>query len=149
MKDRNGVEIEVGSLVKRYGKVLYADGLKAKLSKKTWRVSKIENDTIYYADEHGNDTILPLPKNEGAFQVISEEEFAAIPRIKPGGVPLKYRVHEDIADKGWQIGDIVQIYGNVSDDTLKSGKLERVPDETPHKHVIVVADPLKVFGNAN
>lgn len=149
MKDKNGVEIKVGDLVKRYGLVQYADGLKGKISKKTWRVSKIEGDQLFYLDENGNDTLLPLPKQEGAFLVVSPAELTPVVGINPGGVPLKYRVHGDNETQNWKDGDIVQIFGNVSKETIDAGTLERVPDTLEHKHVLVVADPLKVFGNSN
>lgn len=149
MKDRDNVEIKVGDFVKREGNVLYADGWKKKLSKKTWKISKIEGEKLYYTDENGNDVELPLPKNEGAFLVVPEAVFEPIQGIKAGGVPSKYRVHGEVEDKDWKDGDIVQIFGNVSKETLDSGRLEKVPDSVEHKHVVVVADPLKVFGNQN
>lgn len=149
MKDINQVEIKVGDFVKRKGKVQYADGLKEKLSKKTWVVSKIENDQIYYLDENGNDIHLNVPSIEGGFLVVPEGVFEAQEGIKAGGVPGNYRVHGDVADKGWKDGDIVKIYGQVSDATLKSGKLEKVPDTEPHKHVLIVADVVKLLGNQN
>lgn len=149
MKDKNNIEIKVGDFVKRYGLVQYADGLKGKISKKTWKVSKIEGDQLFYLDENGNDMILPLPKQEGAFLVVSPDQFEPVPGIKPAGVPLKYRVHGDNKAQGWKDGDIVQIHGTVSKETIDAGTLERVPDTEPHKHVLIVADPLKVFGNQN
>lgn len=149
MNDNNNVEIKVGDLVKRTGKVLYADGWKHKISKKTWKISKIEDGKLYYTDENGNDTELTVPKHEGGFLIVSEADFAPTQGIKPGGVPIKYRVHGDVEEKGWKDGDIVQIFGNVSKETLDSGKLEVVPDTLNHKHVLIVVDPLKVFGKQN
>ena len=149
MKDKNGIEIKGGDLVKRCGYVMYADGLKYKISKKTWKISKIEEGNLYYADENGNDVYLPIPKRDGAFLVVNEDNFKSVTGISPGGVPQKYRVHGDDKKMGWKDGDIVQIHGNVSEQTQKSGKLERVPDSLEHKHVLVVADPLRVFGKAN
>jgi len=148
MKDKNGIEIKVGDLVKRCGFVQYADGLKYKLSKKTWRISKIEGDTLFYADEYGNNSELRRPANEGDFIVVNEES-TPVPFVRPSGVPHKYRVHVDYGKKNWKIGDIVLIYGQVGEETLKSGKLERVPDSEEHKHVLIIVDPLQVLGNAN
>ena len=135
--------------MKRQGKVMYAIGLKLKLSKKTWKISKIENDELYYTDENGNDIHLAVPKVEGGFLVVSEAVFEPVRGIKAGGVPQKYRVHGDVKEQDWKDGDIVQIFGNVSKETTDSGKLERVPDTEPHKHVLVVADSVKLFGNQN
>lgn len=149
MKDRDNVEIKVGDFVKREGLVQYADGWKKKLSKKTWKVSKIEDEKLYYTDENGNYVELPVPKHEGAFLIVPDAVFEPIHGIKAGGVPQNYRVHGDNKSHNWKDGDIVQIYGNVSDDTIKKGTLERVPDDTDHKHVLIVADPIKVFGNTN
>ena len=149
MKDTQGVEIKVGDLVKRSGKVMYADGLKFKISKKTWKVSKIENDELYYTDENGNDVHLAVPKVEGGFLVVSEAVFEPMVGVKAGGVPQKYRVHGDVKDKGWKDGDIVQIFGQVSKETIDSGKLERVPDSVEHKHALIVADVIKLMGNTN
>lgn len=149
MKDTYGVEIKVGDLVKRSGKVMYADGLKFKISKKTWKVSKIENNELYYTDENGNDVKLNIPAVEGGFLVVTEDVFQPVQGVKAGGVPQKYRVHGDVKDKNWKDGDIVQIFGQVSKETIDSGKLEKVPDSVEHKHVLIVADVIKLFGNQN
>ena len=61
----------------------------------------------------------------------------------------KYRVHGDIDAQNWKEGDIVLIHGKVGKETIDSGKLERVPDTLGHKHVLIVVDPVRVFGNTN
>ncbi|RJQ33895.1 hypothetical protein C4568_03780 [Candidatus Parcubacteria bacterium] len=150
MTDKNGVEIRAGHLVKREGLVLYADGLKRKVSKKTWLVSKVEDGKVFYQDENGNDTLLPCPKNEGAFLIVGDES-GVFPEhqiqtvnITLGGVGQKYRVHGDVPEKDWKDGDIVLIHGTVSKDTIDSGKLELVPDSVEHKHVLVVVDAISL-----
>lgn len=148
MKDEKGVEIKVGDLIKRRGEVLYADGWKSKLSNKTWKVSKVE-DIVYYQDENGNDVPLPLPKKNGAYVIVDESWFTPVDGVKAGGISQKYRIHFNDKERDWKEGDIVQITGNVSEATLKSGKLEKVPDTELHKHVLIVADPLKIKGFAN
>lgn len=138
-----------GDFVKRAGLVLYADGLKRKVSKKTWLVSKVEDGTPFFKDENGNEVALKLPKNEGEYIVVGNEvdgispEFIAPEGVEgSGGVTQKYRVHGNFSEKGWEDGDIVQISGKVSKETLESGKLELVPNTEPHKHVLVVVDPV-------
>ena len=140
--------MKAGDLVKRAGLVLYADGWKRKVSKKTWLISKVEDGKVFYKDENGNDTLLPLPKNEGEFIVVGDEN-GVFPEhlenevtVRGGGVSQKYRVHGDLSDKNWKDGDIVQITGKVSQETLDSGKLELVPDSVPHQHVLIVVDPI-------
>lgn len=155
MKDKNGIEIMVGSLIKRCGNVRFADGLKYKISKKTWQVSKIEDGTLYYLDENGNHTKLSLPKNEGAFLVVGDENGVSPEHAKPsfidlgGGVAQKYRVHGNIEEKGWQDEDIVLIHGKVSQEMIDSGVLELVPDSVQHQHVLIVVDALKAFAKNN
>lgn len=163
MKDKNNIEIKVGDLVKRCGFVQYApdfpgdDGRRYKVSKKTWLISKIEDGSLFYKDENGNDMPLALPKDEGAFLVVGNDgkffpEHAPIKKvvnIAAGGVGQKFRVHGDVAAQNWKDGEIVLIHGKVSKETLDSGKLELVPDSVEHQHVLIVADPVKVFGNAN
>lgn len=157
MKDKNDIEIRVGHLIKRCGLVLYADGLKYKVSKKTWRISKVEDDKIFYTDESGQYVNLPLPKNEGAYIVVGDEDglfpehlpAEDVVTIKAGGVQEKYRVHGEVEQYGWQDGDIVAISGQIGKETIDSGKLEKVPNTLEHKHVLIVADPIKVFGNSN
>lgn len=160
---KNKEDIKAGDLVKRAGYVQYAPdfsgdtGRRYKVSKKTWLISKVENGELYYQDENGNDIRLSLPKDEGAFIVVGKEgkfrpEHAPIKKvvkIDGGGVGQKYRVHGDIPTQNWKDGDIVLIHGKVSKETIDAGKLERVPDTVPHAHVLIVADPIKVFGNAN
>lgn len=141
MKDENGVEIKVGDYVKRAGYVQYADGLKYKISKKTWKVSRIDGDNLYYLDENGNDTVLTLPAREGSFIMVDHE--TTIEGVKPTGIPQKYRVHGDVPERGWKDKEIVLIYGAVSD----TKKLEPVPDTEHHTHVLVVVDPLRVINN--
>lgn len=144
-----------GDLIKRAGLVLYADGYKRKVSKKTWLVSKVEDGQPLYKDENGNDVLLPLPKNEGEYIVVGDEngvfpEHQAIEGIeRGGGVTQKYRVHGDIPEKGWEDGDIVAITGKVSQETIKSGKLELVPDTEPHKHVLIVVDAVLLNKEVN
>lgn len=159
MKDKNGAEIGVGALVKRCGYVRYADGLKYKVSKKTWVISTVGKnkhgeDALFYKDENGNEVTLASPKNEGAFLVVGDSNgffpehtlSEKIIKITSGGVGQKYRVHGDVKERDWKDGDIVLVHGDVSKETIASGKLERVPDSIPHKHLIIVADPIKVFG---
>ena len=146
MTDKNGVEIRAGHLVKREGLVLYADGFKRKVSKKTWVVSKVEDGKVFYQDENDTDILLPCPKNEGAFLIVGDEN-GVFPEhqiesvnITLGGVGQKYRVHGDVPEKDWKDGDIVLIHGTVSKDTIDAGTLELVPDTVAHKHVLIVVD---------
>ncbi len=137
-----------GDFVKRAGLVLYADGLKRKVSKKTWLVSKVEGDKVFFRDENGNDVLLALPKNEGEFIVVGDENGLFPEYEKPafidlgGGIEQKYRVHGDIEEKNWKDGDIVLIHGKVSQETIDSGRLELVPNSVPHQHVLIVVDPI-------
>lgn len=155
MKDKDGQEIKVGSMVKRCGFVRYADGPRYKVSKKTWLVSKIE-DGLFYKDENGND--VKLGCKEGIeFLVVGDEKgffkehaaVAKVVKIDGGGVGQKYRVHGDIPAQHWKDGEIVLIHGNVSKETIDSGKLELVPDSVEHKHVLIVVDPVRVKGVFN
>lgn len=163
MKDNNGIEIQPGDLMKRCGYVRYApdgqgdDGRRFKVSKKTWLISKVEGDTLFYKDEGGNDISLTLPKDEGVFLVVGRDEkflpeyapVKKVVRIDAGSVGQKYRVHGDIPAQNWNDGDIVLIHGKVAKETFDSGKLELVPPTVEHQHVLIVAGPVKVFGNAH
>lgn len=141
--------MKTGDFVKRAGLVLYADGYKRKVSKKTWLISKVEDGKPFFRDESGLDVELRLPKHEGEFIVVGNDsdgiskEFLAPEGVEGnGGVSQKYRVHGDIEDKNWKDGDVVLISGKVSRETLESGKLELVPADTPHQHVLIVVDPV-------
>ena len=156
MKDKEGTIIKVGDLVKRCGKVLYADGLRSKISKNSWLVSKIEGGELYYNDGE-RDVKLARPKVEGDFIVVGDskgisKDFKDVPKvltIEAGSVQEKYRVLKELKDKGWKKGDVVAITGKVSFDTLEKGWLELVDKDTPNKHSLIVVDSLKVHGKAN
>lgn len=160
MKDKNGVEIQTGMLLKRCGNVRMADGLRYKVSKHTWKVSKVEDGKVFYESKFiGNkeeeiveDLELKLPKEEGSFLVVGDEnglydefvEKESVAVIKVGSVSEKYEVLKDIPDRGWKTGDVVSIVGKVSFDTLSNGWLKLVDKSKPHKHVLIVADPIQM-----
>jgi len=156
MNDKNKVEIKVGDMVKRCGMVRYADGLRFKISKNTWIISKIEDGELYY-EEGGEHIRLARPKVEGDFIVIGDskgvnKEFKpTIPNItiEAGSVQEKYRVLKDVKDKKWKKGDVVAITGKVAFETLKNGWLEKVDKDTPNQHNLIVVDPIRVIGRAN
>lgn len=49
---------------------------------------------------------------------------------------MKYRVLQDVDEQNWKAGDIVSIVGQIAPTPL----LEEVAEDTPHQHVLVVAD---------
>ena len=164
MKDINDNEIKIGDYVKRYGLVKYADGLKPKISKKTWIVSKIENDELFYesrfldwkGEEVVEDVRLPRPSKEGGFLVIGDEnglkdEFISPETLKidVGTVAGVYRVLKDIKEQNWKAGEIVKIHGKISFETLEQGFLEKVADSVKHQHVLVVVDTIIMNKNIN
>lgn len=136
MLDKNKKEIKEGDLIKLVGMVQYADGLKEKISKKTWifegELPEKTDDMQYLVVGNTETGLSPeyLPFQEGVIT------------IDAGSVPVKYKVLKDIPEKGWEKGDVVQITGKVSKETLENGFLEQVDDKTPHKHVLVVVDPI-------
>lgn len=156
-------EIKVGSLIKRAGYVQYADGRRYKVSKKTWRVSKVEEGKLFYSqtttDVHDNEIVedveLKIPKDDGEFIVVGDENGVFeqyLPKdntISVGSVAGKYRVLKDVEERDWKIGDVVSIVGKVAFSTLENGVLEKVSDDTEHKHVLIVVDPISVFGSTN
>lgn len=141
MEDINKVEIKAGDLLKKVGKVEYADGLKEKISKKTWIVKEIDGELV-----------LPHKAEDVEFLIVGNEETGLLPEFLPfqdgvvtigaGSVPQKYKVLKDVEKQGWKTGDVVQIIGKVSQETLTNGFLVQVSDDTPHKHVLVVVDPI-------
>lgn len=156
--DKEGKEIQVGNLVKKYGPVQYADGVREKYSKKTWVISHVDEDGVYWTDEHGNP--VPLTCKEGFSLVVVghvdtgySEEYAQIQDdavvVRAGSVGQKYRVLKDVDSQGWKAGDLVMIHGTVGKETLERGVLERYDGDEEHKHVIVVADPVKVRNAVN
>lgn len=157
MKDKNKEEIKAGDLVKRCGNVEYADGKRFKVSKKTWLISRVEKDKLYFG-EGEEETELARPKDEGDFIVVGnekkgiEKEYLAGNKpfvIDAGSVGEKYRVLKDVPAKDWKKGDVVHIVGKVSFETLHSGWLEKVDKDTPHKHVLIVVDPVLFKNNVN
>lgn len=165
MKDKNGVTIKTGHIVKRGGKVRYADGMKYKLSKKSWVVSRVENDTLFYTKSFTSwdgtpvteEVKLSLPKHDGDFLVVGDEKglfeehrpIKKVVAVDPGSVGENYRVKQDVDAQNWKEGDIVKIHGKVSEKTLNKGILEKVPNTLEHKHVLVVVDPVKLQGKQN
>lgn len=159
MKDKENSEIKVGDLVKKCGYVTYADGAKYKISKKTWQVSKVEGDNLFYRElgvdvkgqEIEQDAL--IPRKEGIeFLVVGDgkglkKEYKTTPKvlkIDAGSTGGNYRVLKDIEDKKWKVGDVVRIHGKVSFETLEKGYLEKVSDDLPNKHALIVADLIKV-----
>jgi len=138
-------KIKAGDLVKKVGIVRYADGEREKVSKKTWVV--VEQDGVLSLLLNGD--ISPV-KKEDRYIVVGntkkglDKDFAPIQGVSAGSVPVKYRIHKDFKDKGWKKGDIVQIVGKISQETIDSGVLEQVSDKVPHKHVQIVVDPVQV-----
>lgn len=157
MKDKNKIEVKAGDLVKRCGYVMYADGRRFKISKKTWLISRVEKNKLFFMD--GDiETELRRPKDEGNFIVIGDikkgvsKEFndvAKILTVSPGSVEEKYRVLKDVPKHNWREGDIVQIIGKVSFETLEKGWLEKVDKDTKHKHVLIVVDPISLQNKSN
>lgn len=144
-KDKNGIEIKEGDLLKKVGFVKYADGLKLKISKKTWAVTK---------DPATGELVLPTLAEGIEFLVVGnltdglKEEYKS---IELGGVPVVsapvgvvYRVLKRVESQNWNAGDIVKIHGKVSIETLQNGILEAYNGDKPVQHVIVVVDPIKV-----
>lgn len=158
MKDKEKNEIKVGDLVKKCGYVTYADGPRYKVSRKTWQVSKIEDDRLFYREsvvDWRGETLeqdVPIPKAEEIeFLVVGDSKgfkkgFAPdkVLKIDAGSVAEKYRVLKDVKDKDWKKGDIVNIVGKVSFETLEGGWLEKVDKDTPHKHNLIVVDSARV-----
>lgn len=168
MKDKEKNTIKVGDLVKKTGYVTYADGDRYKVSRKTWRVSKVEDGKVFYREkivdflgrEIEQDTPIPYGKdakgNQVEFLVVGDAKgfskgYKDVPttlKIDAGSVAEKYRVLKDVKSKKWAKGDVVQIVGKVSFDTLEKGYLEKVSADVPHKHVLVVADTARIRGVA-
>lgn len=160
MTDLNNKEIKVGDLIKRCGYVTYADGPRFKYSKKTWLVSKIDScnkcdgecQHPYYKDENGND--MKLGAKEGIqYVVVGNEENGLDKEYEPvddvikigvGSVESNYEVLKDIKKRNWFKGDIVKIIGNVAFESLEQGYLKEVSLNIPHKHILIVADNIKV-----
>lgn len=137
MKDKNDIEIKVGDLIKLVGFVQYADGLKEKVSKKTWIVEDLNNlpekteDMSYLVIGNTTDGIKP--------EFIHSLDLV---KISTGSVPQNYEVLKDIKEKDWKVGDIVKITGKVSKETLENGFLKEVSNDKAHKHVLIVVDPI-------
>ena len=165
MTDKNGREIKTGDLVKRCGFVRMADGMRYKVSKNTWKISKVEDDKLYFEsrflDVRGNEVVedkhLPRPKHEGDFLVVGDEngafpdflgEIEAI-AVSAGSVEEKYRILKDVPECNWKVGEIVSITGKVGFATLEGGWLEKVDKDTPHKHVRIVVDPIQINNKLN
>lgn len=141
------IELKQGDIVKIKGKVLYADGLKEKISKKTWVVEEKDGGLVLPNLAEGEECILIGNQEQGIFP-----EFLPlmdIVKIDQGSVPQNYRVLKDVDEKGWKKDDIVKITGNVAKETLEGGWLEKVADNLPHKHVLIVVDPIKLGLVAN
>lgn len=165
MNDKNDKAIEPGCYVKRCGKVLYADGLRFKVSKKTWLVSRVEDGRLFYEsrflDHRGEEVVeeveLKRPKIDGNFIVVGDAdglapEFAPplkVIKVSEGSVAQNYRVLKEVKEQGWKQGDIVQIIGKVAFDTLHEGFLELVGKDVPHKHVLIVVDPIRLNNRLN
>ena len=165
MIDLNNKEITAGALVKRSGYVQYADGRRHKISKKTWRISRVEKEKLYYKEilvdtfgvEVENEVELRRPKDEGNFLVVGDskgffKEYAEVDKIVKitlGSVGEIYKVLKDVTGKNWKAGEYVKIHGKVSFETLEKGILEKVDSNTKHQHVLVVVDPVKILGIAN
>lgn len=149
MKDKNGAEIKEGDIIKRVGKVLYADGLKEKVSKKTWVAQEVYGQLVLPTKGEGVEFLVIGNLNEGG---VKEEYLPLVAEkitINGGSVAENYRVLKDIESKGWQRGDIVKIAGKVSKETLDSGVLERCDDALPNKHVLIVVEPVAINSKAN
>lgn len=169
MKDKNNIDIKVGDLIKKTGFVKYADGDRYKISRKTWRVSKVEGDKVFYREQTQDflgreiEQDVPLPYGKDAkgnlveFLVVGDstgfskdfQENVKELKINAGSVQEKYRVLKDIPDKQWKKGEIVAITGKVSFETLENGWLEKVSADVPHKHTMVVVDTARIRGLTN
>lgn len=166
MKDKYKNEIKAGDLVKRCGYVEYADGRRFKISKNTWLISRVEGKKLFFTetikDTLGNavqsERELQRPKDEGDFIVVGDAKKGLRPEFKEklkvvklgaGSVAENYRVLKDVPDKNWKVGEIVQIFGKVAFETLEKGWLEKVDKEMPHKHVLIVVDPISLNNRVN
>ena len=58
---------------------------------------------------------------------------------------MKYRVLQDVEERDWKAGEVVSIVGQVA----LTDKLEQVDDDTPHQHVLVVADVALLTNKVN
>lgn len=140
MLDKNNKEIKAGDFVKLVGKVQYADGLKEKLSKKTWIIgSNLELPEI----SEGMDFLIVGSTTDGLLPEYAPMQEGML-KIEEGTVPRHYKVLKDVDSKNWKRGEIVRVVGSVSKETLEQGFLEEVPDSVSHQHVLVVVDPIKI-----
>lgn len=140
MLDKNNKEIKAGDFVKLIGMVQYADGLKEKISKKTWIVG--ENLELPEVSE-GMSLLIVGSEKEGLLPEYAGFQEGML-KIGAGSVPQHYRVLKDVDSQNWKRGEIVRIIGSVSKETLENGFLERVADTVPHQHVMIIAEPVKI-----
>jgi len=149
MKDKNNLQIKVGDLVKKCGDVQYADAKRYKISRKTWQVSAITGNELYYNDGIQDSRI---PRAKGIDYLVVGDEKGYAPEYAPvtkviavtaGAVGGNYEVLKDIKEQNWKKGDIVKIHGTVSFDTLEKGFLKQVDDSIKNKHTLVVVDTIK------
>lgn len=137
--------------MKRVGPVMYADGPRTKVSKKTWLIHEIGDDETLYYLENGELRPLTLAP-EIKFLVVGDEENGIREEflhndenvvITDAPVGEVYEVLKDISQHNWKKGELVRIHGKVSKETLENGYLVLYKGTKPHQHVLVVVDPVK------
>ena len=57
---------------------------------------------------------------------------------------MKYKILKDYPERNWKAGEVVDVEGKVNADFL-----EKVSDDTPHNHVLVVVSPLSLNNKIN